>query len=467
MTTTALRLEDVLKGTGGVRTRGNRERFLRVSTDSRAVAEGDLFWALEGPNFDGHDFVATALAKGAAGAVIAAGRELDFGDAAEDRTVVAVDDPFHALGDLAAYWRRLRGPKVVAITGSNGKTTTKELIARVLGTGSPVLVTKGNLNNLIGLPLTLLGLRDEPVAVLEMGMNTPGEIRRLAQIARPDVAIITQVAAAHLEGLGTLDGVAEAKWELFDELQASAMALLNLDDPKLVERRPRLRSHVRTFGLAHGDVHAENVIDGGLEGSQFTVVAESGRADVRLPLLGLHNVGNAIAAIAVGAALGVPLASAAAAVAAATPVPGRMCALPLPRDVVVLDDTYNANPASMAAALTTGSRGAGARRKFAALGEMRELGEASEAAHRDVGAIVARESYDLLVALGAAAQGYAAGARAAGMPDSRIRSIESDDAGAAASALVGALAGPTVVVVKGSRGARMERVVAGLREALR
>lgn len=472
----SLRLADVLAGTGGVRLRGHRDAFAAISTDSRSVREGELFWALSGPSFDGHDFVATAFARGAAGAVVEAGHPVELdAEAASDRVVIAVDDTLRALGDLAAYWRRARNPKVIAITGSNGKTTTKEMVARVVGARFPVLVTSGNLNNLIGMPLTMLRLREEAVAVVEMGMNAPGEIRRMAQIARPDVGLITQVAPAHLEGLGTIEGVADAKWELFEELTSHATALVNLDDPRLIARRPRLRCLALTFGVRGGDVHAEDIADLGLDGVRFLAVVAPGldgvhretqRAVVHLPLLGLHNVGNALGAIAAGAVLGVPVNAAAHALAALAPVPGRMCPRRLGHEVVVLDDTYNANPASMAAALATGARSAGVRRKIAVLGEMRELGAASAAAHREVGALVAREGFDLLVALGEAAQGYVAGARAAGMADARLRSIPSGDVGAAVDALGGALEGSALVVVKGSRGARMERVVAALVERL-
>ncbi len=471
-----LRFSDVLASTGGVRLCGVAERFSAISTDSRTVSEGELFWALEGPTFDGHDFVAKAFARGAAGAVVAAGYQLERATPRRpEQVLIAVDDTLHALGDLASYWRRVRNPKVVAITGSNGKTTTKEMVARVLSTTYRVLVTQGNFNNLIGMPLTMMRLRDEPVAVIEMGMNAPGEIRRMAQIARPDVGLITQIAPAHLEGLGTIDGVAEAKWELFDELSRHAIALVNLDDSKLIERRSRLECLATTFGLRGGDVHAESLIDTGLDGVRFTVEVAPGldgvrrdaqRADVHLRLLGLHNVTNALGAIAVGAVLGVPAGAAARALGTLAPVPGRMCPRRLGRDVVVLDDTYNANPASMAAALATGARSAADRTRIAVLGEMRELGASAEDAHREIGQRVAREGYDLLVVLGDAALGLAAGARAAGMADRRIRSFPADDPGAAVRAVLAELGGPALVVTKGSRGARMERVVAGLVEAL-
>ena len=476
MSAAQLRFSDVLAGTGGVRLCGVAERFTAISTDSRTVGEGELFWALTGPTFDGHDFVAKAFARGAAGAVVEAGYQLERATPRQpEQVLIAVDDTLHALGDLASYWRRARNPKVVAITGSNGKTTTKEMVARVLSSAYPVLVTRGNFNNLIGMPLTMLRLRDEPVAVIEMGMNAPGEIRRMAQIARPDVALITQIAPAHLEGLGTIDGVAEAKWELFDELSRHATALVNLDDAKLIERRSRLECLATTFGLRGGDVHAENVVDTGLEGVRFTVEVAPGldgvrrdaqRAEVHLRLLGLHNVGNALGAIAVGAVLGVPASAAAKALGTLAPVPGRMCPRRLGRDLVVLDDTYNANPASMAAALAAGARAATARLRIAVLGEMRELGAGADEAHREIGQRVAREGYDLLVVLGEAAQGLVAGARAAGMADRRIRSFAADEAGAAVRVVLDELTGPALAVIKSSRGARMERVVSGLVEAL-
>ena len=461
-------IDDVLTGTGGTLIGGAPPAgatFRAVSTDSRTVGAGDLFWALAGPRFDGHDYVAQALQAGAAGAVVRRGTPLDEEPPAV-AAIVAVEDTLVALGDFAGWWCRARAPRVVAVTGSNGKTTTKELVARVLATHHRVLATRGNLNNLIGLPLTLLGLADEDAVVVEMGMNAPGEIRRLAEIARPEVGVVTQVAAAHLEGLGDLEGVADAKWELVEGLPESGWAVINADDPRLAARAGRAGCRVLSFGIASGDLRATRIEDLGLDGIRFRAVAPDGEeADVRLALLGAHNALNAAAALAVGRILGIPLAEAAEALAAVEPIPGRMVPVRLGRSVDVLDDTYNANPASVVAALAAGARSPGEEvRTIVVLGEMRELGPDAERLHREAGAEVARRAYDLFVAVGDLAAALGQGARDAGLDPERV--IEAAEPTGAVDAVVTAVEGPTRVVVKGSRGARMERVVEGLRDRL-
>jgi UDP-N-acetylmuramoyl-tripeptide--D-alanyl-D-alanine ligase len=456
----AFELDEVLAATGGDLVRlGARTAFPGVATDSRSLRPGELFVALRGDAHDGHDFLADAAGRGAGAVVVErphAERPLPCG-------VIAVRDSLAALGDLAAFHRRRHRPRIVAVTGSNGKTTTKEMLSaildRALGPGR-VLRTTGTQNNLVGLPLTLLRLGPgEEAAILELGMNGPGEIWRLAQIAEPDVGVITCVAPAHLEGLGSIHGVAEAKAELYRRLKPSATAVVNADDPLVAASARAFPGRKVPFGTGSAGspaVGARRIVDRGLEGTEFHLVVDGREAPVRLAVPGRHNVTNALAAAAAAHALGVALEAVQAGLEAFQPPGMRMEVTHLPTGVTVLNDAYNANPASMAAALRTlaASRG---RRRLAALGEMRELGAESAHAHRELGAIAAAASIDALFLLGEHAEDVRAGAEAAGLPADRIAVAESHD-DLAARLLAFCRAGD-LLLLKGSRGAAMEQVL--------
>jgi UDP-N-acetylmuramoyl-tripeptide--D-alanyl-D-alanine ligase len=454
----AFALEEVLAATAGELVRlGAHTRFPGVTTDSRNLRPGELFVAIRGETHDGHDFLPDAAARGAGALVVErahASRPLGCG-------VIAVRDPLAALGDLAAFHRRRCRPRIVAVTGSNGKTTTKEMLAAILGRAlgpDRVLRTMGTQNNLVGLPLTLLRLAGtEEAAILELGMNGPGEIWRLAQIAEPDVGVITCVAPAHLEGLGSLHGVAEAKAELYRRLRPSATAVVNADDPLVSASARAFPGRKVPFGTAAGvTVGAHDLVDHGLEGTEFRLVVERQEADVRLAVPGRHNVTNALAAAAAAHALGIGLAALAGGLEAFQPPGMRMEVTQLPTGVTVLNDAYNANPASMAAALQTlaASRG---RRRVAALGEMRELGDEAPRAHRELGAAAAEARIDALFLLGPHAEEVSAGAREAGLPAERITVTASHDE---LAALLGAYCrAGDLVLLKGSRGAAMEEVL--------
>jgi UDP-N-acetylmuramoyl-tripeptide--D-alanyl-D-alanine ligase len=462
----AFELDEVLAATRGeLASLGHRTRFPGVNTDTRSLAEGELFLAIRGDSHDGHAFVAEADRRGAGAVVVErehAERRLGCG-------VVVVRDTLAALGDLARQHRRRRGPRVVAVTGSNGKTTTKEMLAAVLeqevGAGL-VLRTLGTQNNLVGLPLTLLRLGEaERVVVLELGMNAPGEIYRLAEIAEPDVGVVTCVAPAHLEGLGSIHGVAEAKGELYRRLRASAVAVANADDPWVAATAGAFPGRKLPYAIAAEalpdgtpvELRARDVVDHGLEGTAFRLVVEGGgEVPVRLAVPGRHNVSNALAAAAAARALGVSLAAVRAGLEAFQPPGMRMEVMRLPNGVTVLNDAYNANPASMAAALRTlaASRG---RRRLAALGEMRELGAAAAAAHEALGGEAAAAGLDALFLLGPWAERVRAGAEAAGLAAERIV-VAADHAELASRVL--ALCRPgDVLLLKGSRGAAMEEVL--------
>jgi UDP-N-acetylmuramoyl-tripeptide--D-alanyl-D-alanine ligase len=372
-----LSLVDVLPATSGRLAGGPSEaRFSSFHTDSREVREGGLFFALKGAQMDGHAFVGDAARRGAAGVLVE--RPVDAPGAA----VIMVDDTWRALYDLAAWVRERIAPLVVGVTGSNGKTSTKEMAAAVLSARFPVLKSEGNLNTETGLPLTLLSLSPEHrVAVLEMGMQGPGEIARLALLARPTVGVITGIGSVHAEYFADgREGIARAKGELVEALPPDGMAVLNQDDPFFSMLAALSRASVVGFGLDRGELHGEGyrVLPQG--GSCFRVAG----VEVRLRLAGRHQARNALAALAVGRFAGVPLTEAAAALAEVS-VEHRLQERPTSAGYVIVDDAYNASPESMLAAFEALDEQPGQGRLLAVLGEMRELGPLAPEAHRSVG----------------------------------------------------------------------------------
>ena len=453
-------LSEVLAATGGRTNLDRALRFHSIVTDSRAVRPGALFVALRGQRFDGHDFVAEALAHGALAALC----ERPVA-AAPDRCIL-VPDTLRALGDLAGWTRRREGWRVVGITGSAGKTTTKELAAAVctqgLGAERLVLKTRENFNNLIGLPLTILGATgEERVAVLEMGMNRPGEIRRLAQIAAPNIGLITNIGLAHAEGVGgTIAHVARAKGELLEALESDDVFVLNLDDEWVCRLAQDCRARCVTYGRG-GDVQAHWIRDLGPDGARFELDVLGQKTEVHLNLVGTHNVSNALAAAAVGLAMGFRVEVIASGLCGCgVELAGRMKVERLRNEVTVIDDTYNANPSSVEAALRALRRFSG--RRLVVLGEMRELGGESRRAHRAIGEYAASLEMDLLILLGPLTEAVAEGALHAGFPAERVIACGSHDE-AARTVARHWQAGDTVLV-KGSHSLHMEEVVHKLRE---
>ncbi|GBD24873.1 UDP-N-acetylmuramoyl-tripeptide--D-alanyl-D-alanine ligase [bacterium HR30] len=432
-----------------------RDQVIRdVCTDSRRVSQGALFFALKGERYDGHAFVDQALASGAAGAVVSM---VPPGVAPEK--CIVVDDTLRSLGDLAAWTRRREGWRVVGLTGSSGKTTTKELIASVCAQArgeNKVLKTKENWNNLVGLPLTIFSARgEEEIAVLEMGMNRFGEIRRLTEIAQPDIGLITNIGLAHAGGVGgTQEGVARAKGEIIEALKPEATFIANVEDEWVCRLVQRFRGPKITFG-AGGDVQAHWVRDLGLGGVVFELDLAGQRATVRLRLVGVHNVSNALAAAAVGLALGFRVEAIAAGLECVDVVAGRMEVVRLRNGVTVLDDAYNANPSSVEAALKVLRRFSG--RPLVVLGEMLELGGESQRAHRLVGERVAALDVAALILIGEETEATAAAAEQAGLPGERIYRCRS--CAEAAEAVLRLWSRGDVVLVKGSHNLHMEEVV--------
>jgi len=453
-----LDLQYIAQVTGGRLTpAAARGTVTGISTDSRTLEPGELFVPLRGERFDGHDFLTLAVRRGAAACLsedVIAGFPVP---------VIQVADTMTALGDLAAARRREFAGPVVAVTGSSGKTTTKEMLAAILGQQAPGLKTEGNFNNLIGLPLTLFRLEPgQSWAVLEMGMSARGEIARLAEIARPDVGIITNVGPAHLETLHGLDGVARAKGELFVALRAGGTAVINADDER-VARLPVANGVRRLLygASAAAEVRAEAIVAAGAAVS-FRLLLPGGAWPVLLQVAGRHNVENALAAAAAALALGTPATTIVRGLEAFRPVRGRMEVVNLAAGVVLLEDSYNANPLSMRAALTALDEMGGSGRRIAVLGDMLELGSSAAELHRQVGAAAAAHC-DLLFLLGEMASETAAGARQGGMPAAGVQIVASH---AEAAARLRALLRPgDRVLVKGSRGMQMEKVSAALREA--
>jgi UDP-N-acetylmuramoyl-tripeptide--D-alanyl-D-alanine ligase len=456
-----LTADDLVAATGGTLLARSDRPILGGAVDSREVEPGNLFAALPGEQTDGHRFVAAALAAGAAAAIVA--RPPDGVDpAAVDATILRVDDPLLALQAVASDWRTRFDPLVVGITGSIAKTSTKEAVATVLAAAMPTLKNEGNLNNEIGLPLTVLRLRStHRAAVLEMGMYVGGEIADLARIGRPEIGIVTAVQPVHLSRIGTIEAVERAKGELVEALPTDGVAILNADDERVQRMRSRTTARVVTYGFADdADVRADDVVSRGADGMAFDVVTEVGRRPVRIPTLGRLAVHNALAATAAGLAAGIRLDAIADALAAGWSAPHRG-QLVRAGEVTIVDDSYNASPGSVAAALELLAGLPG--RRIAVLGEMLELGDDHEDGHRRAGAAAAALA-DRLVVVGDGAARIADGALAAGMAPAAVTSVVDRDA--ARGHLLVSLAPGDVVLVKASRGIALDVLVDELAAAL-
>ena len=428
---------------------GRDRAFQGVSTDTRTIREGELFFALQGPNFDGHEYVGVARNQGAAGAVVST-------VTADDIAQIQVDDTKAALGRFGSAWRHTHGVTLVGITGSNGKTTLKELIAACLAGKAPTLATHGNLNNDIGVPLMLSRIdASHRYAVIEMGANHAGEIAYLVSIADPDIVVITNAGPAHLEGFGSLDGVARAKGEILQNERRPDVAILNADDVYF-DYWSSLVDDVRciAFGLGpQADIRADGIRPQPA-GSDFNLHVGGEVVAVSLPLSGVHNVRNACAAAAAAHALGLSAEEIRRGLESVRPVGGRLEPLRGVRGSTLFDDSYNANPVSVSAAAEFLAALPG--RNWLVLGDMKELGEDAAELHREVGAAARASGIDRLFAFGDlaanAAAGFGDGANSYASLDSLIEALHDG------------LSADVNVLVKGSRSMRMERVVEALRE---
>lgn len=458
-------MSDVIAATGGelVQGKGN-EMFENISIDSRTLGKGDLFVAIQGQQHDGHDFIDRVLAQGAGGVMIdqAHASRINTPRATGRGARVVVKDTVVALGDLARHRRRSVNPRVAAITGTNGKTSTKEMAAMVCGRRYRVLATTGNFNNEIGLPLTLLRLeKGHQVAILEMGMNAPGEIGRLAKICEPDMGVVLNVGAGHLEGVENIDGVARAKAELLEALTDKDTAIVNADDMRVMKMAQKVRGRVVTYGMRQkADITAASVRrQDGRVCFDLCLSATDEQVAVALPASGTFMVSNALAAAAIGAGLGLSAPEIKAGLENFSPVPGRMTITQTRAGFTLVDDTYNANPESMKAALAGLRELKGAGRGILIMGDMFELGDHAPVMHGKTGVMAAESGVDRLYVTGEFAEAVAGGAAAAGMTPEKIM-IESKET--IIEAVCPVLEPGDWVLVKGSRGMRMETVVQAL-----
>jgi len=421
------------------------------SIDSRTVGPGQLFFAVKGERLDGHDFVEQALEKGAAAAVVRSDQAGRYQGATR---LLAVEDTLVALQTLATAVRKLWGKPLIAVTGSAGKTTTKEAIAQVLSARFRVLKSEGNFNNHFGLPLMLLKLEPEyDVAVIEMGMSHAGEIRALAKIAQPEIGVVTNVAAVHLEFFDSLAGIARAKYELIESLPLSGTAVLNADDEYVSQFGRGFKGKVVQYGLgATADVRAENIRSKGTEGTEFDVVTGTSREHATLPLVGEHNVLNALAAVAVGVERGLKPAEAAAALAALTPADKRGQVLQV-GNITVINDCYNSNPKALEA-MVDALAAMNARRRIVVAGEMLELGLAGEEMHRRAGDHISEKKIDVLIGVRGLAQAMVGAAEQAGARAEFVASSEEAGEWLAREARDG-----DVILLKASRGVKLERAL--------
>ena len=457
-------IRDVLDATGGALYTGSKGAvFEGFSTDSRNIRQGQCFICLRGEHHDGHNFIANVMRQGIKGIIVdqtAADQALFRDMEAAQVTSIAVDDTTSALGDIASYHRKRSELSVIALTGSNGKTTTRTMMTDVVGRRFQVLSPIGNFNNLIGVPLTLL--RIEPHhewAILELGMNRSGEILRLGQICRPDIGLITNVGPAHLEGLGSLEGVMNAKGELIETVSARGTMVFNADDPMVMRLAKKASCKTILFGFSRdADIRATS-LESRANTLSFQLHVPGDGTEVKLPIPGKFNVSNALAAAAVGYRLGIPLVQIAAALNSFAPVKGRLNILQTHQGFHLIDDTYNANPGSVKAAIQTLVKLSREERAIAVLGDMLELGEASADLHADIGRFAATLGVNKLYMTGRFADAMATGAREAGMA---ARNLYCGSKREIHSHLIRAIQAKDWILIKGSRGMRMETLVQAL-----
>ncbi len=445
-----LPLETIAEFAGGTLLRGRERVAHAVSTDSRSLEPGAVFVALRGENFDGHRYVGTAARAGAVGAMVERG--FKAGPDVAELPLIEVDDTLLGYQRLAAAYRRSLSLRVVGITGSNGKTSTKDFVGAVLSRGFRVLKTEGNFNNHVGVPRMLLRATSaDQIAVLEMGMNHPGEIAPLARMVAPEVGIITNIGSAHIEFMGSGAAIAQEKGDLVAVVPANGLVVLAAEDEFTPAIAKRSVAPVQLVGLDAGDIRAENVVED-MGGSRFEVTTKDGqRATASLPIPGRHMVQNSLFAFAAGRHFGLSLADCAAALGDVAITKSRLQRREV-GGLQFLDDTYNANPESMIAALETLARLPVAGRRIAVLGRMGELGAEAPAGHRRVGDAVARLGIDHLVCVGAEARWIAEGAKARGY--AQLTTV--DDIPGAARHLRGLARAGDLTLVKGSRSAAME-----------
>jgi UDP-N-acetylmuramoyl-tripeptide--D-alanyl-D-alanine ligase len=446
--------------------------FSGVSTDSRTVGPGELFFALVGDDFNGHDFVGDAVLRGAMGLVIDKGHaskvaeDLVTNSKASEIAVMVVDDTLFALGELASQHRGNLNGMVVGITGSNGKTTTKEMTASVTATKFVTEKSEGNFNNLIGLPMMLLSMaKTDEVVVLELGMNVPGEMERLVEIARPEIGVITNIGPVHLEGVGSIEGVVREKSQIVTALPLDGTAVINGDSEYCLGLVEKINSRILTFGIeGDNDVSAVDIEDLGQGGMKAQIVIPGGKFLAHLKIPGIHNLKNALAAVSVGVALGISKDEIKAGIEAVRSIKMRMEMITTNDEIVILNDSYNANTVSVKAAIGFLAKEAkvGGGRLIAVLGDMLELGDYTVLGHEEVGEEAVAVGASYLFLLGNNAEDTARGAINAGFSSTKISVYPAYGHEKLIRDLKDVLKPNDRVVVKGSRGMKMEIIVSGI-----
>jgi UDP-N-acetylmuramoyl-tripeptide--D-alanyl-D-alanine ligase len=459
-------VKDIVSALGGRQICGSPDKLMAgLSTDSRRMVPGHVFLALKGERYDGHSFLAEAVDAGAGGIIVESDTTIPKELSTNRLVVITVSSTLKALGDLAMWWRRQWAGKVIAITGSNGKSTTKEMAASILSLKTNTTKSPGNFNNLIGLPLTILSLEeDHKMAVLEMGMNRPGEIARLTQIAEPDIGLITNVASAHLEGLGDLNGVIKAKGELLREMSQESTAILNGDDESTVRLASTFQGPIITFGLGKmNQVRAENIKKIGACAQAFNIYMNSERIQAKINLPGIHNVFNALSGAAIALCSSVSKELIVQGLEDFRPLKGRFQIIDLDGGIRIIDDTYNSNPSSLKAALLTINELLEKKHALVVgLGEMMELGKEASRYHFDAGQLMAGMGVRSLVVLGEHGRQVIEGACKGGMDISQTYLAANH--GEMIDAIKANIREGDIVLLKGSRKAALDVVVEGIRE---
>lgn len=462
----ALKLSEVVSAVNGnliknTKINEENEKIIRgISTDSRKISLGDLFIPLSGENYDGHSFISQAFEKGAQ---VCVSEKTDI-VIPEGKYLIIVNNSKQALMDLATYYRSLFAIPVIAITGSVGKTSTKDMISSVLSQHYNVLKTQENFNNEIGVPLTIFQLNKEhEVAVIEMGMNHFGEIHNLSNITKPNIAIITNIGVSHIENLGSQEGILRAKSEIFDFLQKDGKVILNGDDNLLKTLDSKIPFEITYYGLnSHNHIYAENIETKGINRIEASIVFQGQEISIQIPSLGKHMVYNALGAAAVGFKLNLTVEEIQKGILAYQASKMRMNIIKTKKDIFLINDTYNASPHSMKAAIDVLSELTQGERKIAVLGDMLEMGFFSEKAHVEVGEYIAHKNIDYLFCIGTEARYIAQGAITAGMDKNKVNTFS--DKNALWDSLKNFIASHDIILVKASRGMYLEKTVEKIEE---
>lgn len=460
------KIRELIKTVSGKIIQGDQDYLIsRISIDSRTLIPGDLFFAIIGPSFDGHDFVIEAFKKGAVGVVVCKGAStlLQNEQIDKDKIILEVKDTLSALQDWSKHYKDKFKTFNICITGSNGKTTTKEIIAHILSQEFPLLKTSGNYNNEIGIPLTLLGLnKSHKLLVAEMGMRGLGEIKTLTNFIPPDFAVITNIGEAHIGLLGSKDNIFKAKSELLQSLDKDGKAIINRDDPYFFKMLEIVKDKkVYTFGIENrSDIMARNIRMVSDKGIRFTLEVQNDKSrEIYFPLLGRYNIYNALAAVAVAFALGIELDLIERGLSSFKPLDLHMQLSNFYNDIKILNDSYNASPLSVKSALETLAEVAQNNRKIAILGDMLELGERTDFYHREIGKEVAKLSIDILITVGQGGKIIAQSSKEEGMAEERVFSFEKNEKINLTKKLLNLIKPGNFVLLKGSREMKMEEIL--------